>query len=453
MSTETPASTQTPVNIGTNVGISTTTHEPVPMVPATDDDGRRHDFNRLWLGQSISAFGTQVTMLALPLTAVLYLHATATQIGLLGAAREFPVLGLMLFFGVVVDRMRRRPLMIGADLGRAIAIGTVPVLAWRGYLHMSVLYLVALVVGCLAVVFSLAYQAYLPTLVGPERLLSGNSRLQTTQSLSDVAGPGLAGLLVQLVRAPFALVADALSFLVSAWSVAAIRTPEPVVEREPSAGDSGLVRRVFADIFDGLRFTVTHALLRSIAGAAAVFNVFATIMLTIFVIYAARVSHLSAGEIGLVFAGFGIGGLVAATLLDRALSRVGPGRLLLGGYVIGAAAIVSLPFVGGSAATRTIIFAAVFFIAGCAIVAANIVEMTIRQAATPNAVQGRVAAGFGFLIGALTPIAAIVAGVLGDHIGLRATLFVASAGVPLSLPWIAFSKLRRIESLDNIGPT
>jgi predicted MFS family arabinose efflux permease len=371
VSTKTPVSTQTSASIETNVDRSITTHETVPMVPASDDGGRRQDFNRL---------------------------------------------------------------------------------AWLGYLHVSVPYLVAFVVGCLAVVFSLAYQAYLPTLVGPDRLLSGSSRLQTTQSLSDVAGPGLAGLLVQLVRAPFALVADALSFLVSAWSVAAIRTPEPVVEREPAAGDGGLVRRVFADILNGLRFTVTHALLRSIGGAAAVFNVFASMMLTIFVIYAARVSHLSAGEIGLVFAGFGVGGLVAATLLDRALSHVGPGRLLLGGYVIGAAAIVSLPFVGGSATTRTIIFAAVFFIAGCAIVAANIVEMTIRQAATPNAVQGRVAAGFGFLIGALTPIAAIVAGVLGDHIGLRATLFVASAGVPLSLPWIVFSKLRRIESLDDIGP-
>lgn len=439
------------MGIETNVDKSVTTYDTVPLAHAGDDDGRRRDFNRLWLGQSISAFGTQVTTLALPLTAVLYLHATATQIGLLGAAREFPVLGLMLFFGVVVDRMRRRPLMIGADLGRAVAIGAVPVLAWLGYLHISVLYLVALVVGCLAVVFGLAYQAYLPTLVGPDRLLSSNSRLQTTQSLSEVAGPGLAGLLVQLVRAPFALLADALSFLVSAWSVAVIRTPEPAVQHEPAADDGSVVRRVFADILDGLRFTVTHTLLRSIAGAAAVFNIFASMMLTIFVIYAARVSHMSAGEIGLVFAGFGVGGLVAAALLDRALSRVGPGRLLLGGYVIGAAAIVSLSFVGGSATTRTIIFAAVFFIAGCAIVAANIVEMTIRQAATPNAVQGRVAAGFGFLIGALTPIAAIVAGVLGDHIGLRATLFVASAGVPLSLPWIVFSKLRRVESLDNLG--
>jgi MFS family permease len=441
------------VSIESNVDISVTKHETTALTRAGDDDRRRRDFNRLWLGQSISAFGTQVTTLALPLTAVLYLHATATQIGLLGAARELPVLGLMLFFGVVVDRMRRRPLMIGADLGRAVAIGTVPILAWLGHLHMSELYLVALVVGCLAVVFSLAYQAYLPTLVGPDRLLAGNSRLQSTQSLSDVAGPGLAGLLVQLVRAPFALLADALSFLVSAWSVAVIRTPEPAVEHEPAAADGGLARRVFADILDGLRFTITHALLRSIAGAAAVFNVFASIMLTIFVVYAARVSHMSASEIGAVFAGFGVGGLVAATLLDRALSRVGPGRLLLGGYVIGAAAIVSLPFVGGSATTRTIIFAAVFFIAGCAIVAANIVEMTIRQAATPNAVQGRVAAGFGFLIGALTPIAAVVAGVLGDHIGLRATLFVASAGVPLSLPWIMFSKLRRIESLDHLGPS
>jgi len=414
--------------------------------------GRRQrvsDFNRLWIGQSISAFGSQVTSLALPLTAVLYLDATATQVGLLATTREAAYVGLMLFLGVVVDRHRRRPAMIAADLGRAALTLAVPLLAWAGALSMPYLYVAAFLLGSLAVVFSLAYRAYLPSLLGADELLAGNSRLQATESLSDVAGPGLAGLLIQLVRAPYALVADAFSFLVSAGSVASVRATEPAVTTGP-ATDGGFVRRVFADIGAGLAFTFRQPVLRMLAAASAIFNVFATIMLTIFVVYAVRVAHLSPSEIGLVFAGFGVGGVAAAASLSRTM-RMGVGRLLGIGYVVGAGVIVALPFVGGAPVTRTAWLCALFFVAGCAIVSANIVEMTMRQAATPGHLQGRIAAGFGFLIGALTPVAAAVAGVLGDQIGPRATLIVAAAGIPASLPWILFSRVRRVRSVDELA--
>jgi MFS family permease len=406
------------------------------------------DFRTLWVGQGISAFGSQVTTLALPLTAIA-LGATAVQIGILTSVREIAVVALMLFFGVLVDRVRRRPLMIAADLGRAAGITLVPVLAWLGYLTIPMLYGAAFVLGSLAVIFSLAYRAYLPTLLPADQLLSGNSKLQATESLSDVAGPGLAGILVQVLGAPTALLADAVSFIVSAIAVGAIRTPERSVVR-PSTPTGGRVRAVFGEIGDGIRFTRKHPILRPLAGADAIFNFFAQIMLTIFVVYAVRSRHMSAAEIGVVFAGFGIGGLCAATLLGQALARLGPGRLLLAGYATGATAIASLPVVTGSPVACTAAFFVIYFVAGCGIVALNIVEMTIRQATTPDGSQGRVAAGFGFLIGALAPIGALGAGFLGDWIGLRATLVVAAVGVPLSLLLIVLSPLGRITSLESL---
>ena len=408
------------------------------------------DFGRLWLGQSISQVGSQITALALPLTAVLYLRAAPTQVGLLAAVRELAFAGLMLFFGVVVDRHRRRTVMIISDSGRAAVTLAVPLLAWIGVLSMAYLYVAAFLLGALAVVFSLAYRAYLPTLVGRDALVVSNSRLQVTESLSDVVGPGLAGLLVQVVGAPFALITDSASFAVSAVSVLAIRAPEqPLTPRPPT--DDGIVRGVYSDIRAGLEFTFRHPVLRLLAAAAGIFNAFATIMLTIFVIYAARTAHLSAGEIGLVFAGFGVGGLIAAATLSRAM-KAGLGRVLSAGYVVCAAVIIGLPFVGGAPVIRTAGLAALFLIAGCAIVAANIVEMTIRQAATPNDLQGRVAAGFFFLSAALTPLAALAAGVLGSQIGPRATLIVAAVGIPTSLPWVMVARIRRLRTLDELTP-
>ena len=429
-------------------------------MPAADIPRRQsriNDFNRLWLGQSISAFGSQVTALALPLTAIIYLDASSIQVGLLATVRELAFVGLMLFFGVVVDRCRRRPLMIVSDLGRAVVIVAVPIIAWLGTLRMTYLYVAAFLLGALAVVFSLAYRAYLPTLVKADELLTRNSRLQATESLSDVAGPSLAGLLIQLMRAPFALVADAFSFLISALSIATIRTPETPLTAPPSADadrpePDGLGRRVFSEIWSGLTFTFRHPVLRVLAVASAIFNVFATMMLTIFVIYAIRIAHLSPGEIGLIFTGFGVGGVIAAASLSRTM-KLGVGRLLTAGYVIGAGAIAVLPFIGGSTGPQTASLATVFVIAGCAIVSANIVEMTIRQAVTPHELQGRTAAGFGFLIGALTPLAALVAGLLGDQIGPRGTLIVAAIGVPMSVPWILLARIPRIRSLDSLNQT
>src|SRR5579875_1121714 len=212
---------------------------------------RHRDFNLLWAGQGVSTVGSQVTLLALPLTAVLYLHASTIQVGLLSAAGLLPYSGPSLLFGVLADRMRRRPLMIFADMGRTVVIALIPILAWTKSLNMPVMYAVALIQGGLTVVFDVSYRSYLPGLVGKEALLAGNSRLQGTASVAQVLGPGLSGTLMELLGAPFALLVDAGSFVASRVSLLGIRTPEPAPERRPAGAQRG-VRTVLSEIRTGL---------------------------------------------------------------------------------------------------------------------------------------------------------------------------------------------------------
>ena len=411
---------------------------------------RHADFNKLWLGQGISTVGSEVTKLALPLTAVLYLHATAAQVGLMTGAGLLAYCGPSLFFGVMADRMRRRLLMIGADIGRAAFLALIPVLAWTGLLRMPVMYAVALIEGALSVIFEVSYRSYLPSLVGAEALLAGNSRLQSTASVSQVCGPALGGALVDLLQAPFALLADAGSFVCSVASLLWIRAREPAPQRRDHG--STPFRGVIAEIRSGLRFIYHQPVLRALAGSAGTFNFFSQLQLTLFVLYAAREMHMSAGSIGLVLAWFGIGGVAAAATVRRAVTWFGYGPMLLTGYTMGALAILGIPFVPGPAALSTLLFTGVYFVAGYGIVAANVAMMTLRQIATPASLQGRVNASFSFAIGALMPVSAVLAGLLGDRLGLRPTLFICAAGIPISVVWIALSPARKVRVAADLAP-
>lgn len=412
--------------------------------------GRHGDFNKLWFGQAVSSVGSQVTLLALPLTAVLYLHATAGQVGLMTAAGLLAYCGPSLLFGVMADRMRRRPLMIAADIGRTAVITVVPVLAWTGSLSMPVLYAVALVQGALTVIFEVAYRSYLPSLVSAGALLAGNSRLQSTASVAQVGGPGLSGALVDLLGAPFALLADAGSFVVSVTSLLWIRAREPVPERSHLPGAPAGVRGVISEVHGGLRFIYRHPVLRPLASSAATFNFFSQLQLTLFVLYANREMHMSAGAIGLVLAFFGVGGMTAAATVRRGLAWLGYGNMLLAGYAMGALAILGIPLVPGPAALSTVLFIGVYFVAGYGIVATNIAMTTLRQIATPGSLQGRVNASFRFAIGALMPFSAVLAGLLGERLGVRPTLFICAGGMPISVLLIGFSAARKVRTSDEV---
>jgi len=424
---------------------------PGPGRPRPPGSLRGHaDFSKLWFGQAVSSAGSQITLLALPLTAVLYLHASPGQVGLLTAAGLAAYCGPSLLFGVLADRMRRRPLMIVADAGRSVMLAVVPALAWLHALDMPVMYAVAFIEGALSVVFQVAYRSYLPGLVGPEALLEGNSKLQATQSVAQVGGPGLSGVLVGLLGAPFALLADAGSFVVSVVSLLWIRVEEPEPER--TVGRPAGARGVLSEIQAGLGFIYRSPVLRALAGSAGLFNFFSQIQLTIYLLYAARVKHMSAGEIGIIVACFGVGGVVASVTVRRGLARLGYGRTLLAGYAVAALAILGIPLVPGSPALSTELFTGVYFLAGYGIVASSIAMTTLLQVATPSALQGRVNASFWFAVSALMPFSALLAGLLGGQLGLRATLFVTAAGMPLSVVWIAFSPTRRVGAAEELAP-
>jgi MFS family permease len=407
------------------------------------------DFNKLWLGQGISSIGSQVTLLALPLTAVLYLHASILQVGLLSATGKLAYSGSGLLFGVMADRMRKRPLMIVADMGRTVVIAIIPVLAWTHSLTMPVMYAVALIQGFLTVLFDATYRSYLPGLVGKEALLAGNSRLQGTDSIAQVTGPGLSGTLMELLGAPFALLVDAGSFVVSWVSLLSIRAIEPAPQRKP-AGEQRGVRAVLSEIRTGLSFIYRNPVLRAVTGSASLFNFFSQIQITLFLVYAPRVKHISAGGVGLIFVCLGLGGIVGSVTVRRLVTRFGYGPMLLTGLTLGAVTVLCIALVPGSGAAANAIYMVVYFICGYGLVTAITGQTTLRQIATPGPLQGRVNASYRFAVNALMPFSALLAGLLGERFGLRPALFICSAGMPLSVIVVALSPARKVHSAEEV---
>ena len=402
------------------------------------------DFLRLWAGETISLFGTQVTVLALPLVAVITLRASAAQVGLLNACRYAPFVVVTLFAGVVVDRVRRRPTMIVVNLGRGALIALIPLTALLGLLRIEYLYLVAFAVGILTVFFDLAYQAYLPSIVTAEQLTGANGRLVASASAAELGGPGIGGLLVQALTAPYALLADALSFLASTSSLLRIehREPEPHGERRPPIGSS---------IRDGFRFTFSNPYLRAIAGEAATFNLFEQTILTVFVVYAIRRLHFSPGLLGLVLSLGGGGALLGALIAGRIDRRFGLGRTIVGSMVIACLTPLLIAAPTGRGAATLIALGAIFFVWGCAVAVSNVLVVTLRQTVTPSSMLGRMNASYRFFTYGAIPLGALLGGGLASVIGLRATLFAGACGLVLALFWILLSPVARLAALPA-GP-
>src|SRR6266704_178381 len=290
------------------------------------------DFLKLWAGETVSLVGSQVTTLALPLTAVILFKATSVQLGFLYAAGFAPFLFFTLFAGVWVDHHRRRPILLVTNIGRGVLLGLIPVLAVLGWLRIEYLYGITLVVGCLTVIFYLAFQAFLPILLQRDQLVEGNSKLSASQSIAEIGGPGLAGLLVQSVSAPIAIVVDALSFFVAAASLVLMRTPE---SRPASATN---VHRLLHEIGEGFRVTFSNRYLRAFAGEAATYNLFWLVILTVFIPYAVRQLHYSSGILGLLFAVGSAGALCGALLTGSIARRIGVGLT-----IVGTAAMMTFP--------------------------------------------------------------------------------------------------------------
>lgn len=401
------------------------------------------DFMKLWLGESISLFGTQVTTLALPLVAVLILNASPAQMGILNAASFLPFLLFSLPAGVLIDRKPRRPMLILTNLGRAVLLSLVPLLAFWGLLRIEHLTVIAFLVGGLTVIFHLAYQSFLPSLVKLDQLVEGNSKLTASASIAEIGGPGLAGFLIEITSAPFAILLDAFSYAVSALSLGLIRQPEPAPA--VAAGKTNLLH----EIREGLRIVFGNPYLRAIAGEAATYNVFWTVIETVYFLYVVQELGLRPGVIGLVFMLGSIGGFLGTLMADRLAQRFGVGSSILGAMVLACFAPLLIPLTGSETISTVTLLTAAAFFGGIGVTISNIHVISLRQTITPDRLLGRMNASYRMLVTGTIPVGALLGGILGEQIGLRATLWVGALGIALAWLWVLFSPVSTLRSLPK----
>jgi predicted MFS family arabinose efflux permease len=392
----------------------------------------------------VSELGSQVSLLAIPLVAVSTLHATPFQMGALAAATTVAFLVVGLPAGVWVDRRQRRRVMIVADVGRMLALGSIPVADALGLLHLAQLYIVALVSGVFTVFFDVAYQSYLPSLVGREHLVEGNAKLTGSASAAQIAGPSLAGGLVQAIGGPYAVGLDAVSFLVSAVAVGEIRTREqaPTV---PDGGHPSLRRGVG----DGLRFVFDNRMLRAITATTATANLFGGIQIAVEVIFIVQVVHASPGIIGLLFAAGGVGGVLAAFLASPIARWVGGARAtVLSSFAAVGGLLIPLATPGLGA----LLFGAGLIVSSFAAVVYNINQVSFRQQLCPDEMLGRMNASIRFVVYGVLPVGALAGGGIATVIGLRPTLWVAMSGQAIAGVWLLASPIRTMRDFPGRTP-
>lgn len=400
--------------------------------------GLGRDFTQFWIAQGASSVGSQVSELAVPLLAVAVLHASAAEVGLLGAARWVPFLLLALPLGVLVDRCRRRPVLVVADVARAGLTVVVVVAAFSGSLTLPGLVVLVVLLGAFTVAFEVSYQSYLPTVAGREHLEAANGRLQATASAAEIGGPGLGGLLIQALSAPWALLAHAVTYAVSASALLGIRAPE----RRPEPSGRGVV----ADLRDGLRFVRRDRYLVSLVGFAGIYNLFAQWILVLFTVHAVRELGLTAGYLGLVFSLGAVGAVLGAAAAPASVRRFGAGPVMVGCATAECVALAALPLVDVSWTVPVIIgvLVTVFAVNGAGTALSSVVALTLRQLRTPDDLLGRVNATMRWLSYGVIAIGAAVGGVVGEALGTRAGIALGCVGILLTVVWVSASPLRRV---------
>jgi MFS family permease len=399
------------------------------------------DFLKLWTGQTISEFGSQVSQLAIPWVALVTLNATAFEVATLGTVEFLPFVLFTLPAGVWVDRLRRRSVLIFGDLGRAVLLSSIPIAYATGTLTLAQLYVVGFLVGIHTVFFDVAYQSYLPEIVDRESLIEGNSKLNVTSSGAQLAGPGAAGGLIALATAPYAILVDAFSFVVSGGFTAWIRTraeePEQPVER----------RHLLVELWEGLRYVLRHRLLLPQAMSTGVSNFFSSVIFSIVLVYAHRKLGMSSGLIGLSFSLAAIGWMIGAAQADRFRRWLGVGGATILGASLSGPAGLLLPFAPKSFPVPFLVASAA--IMGFGAVVYNIQQVSLRQAICPPRLQGRMNASMRFLVWGTMPLGSLTGGTIATVAGLRTALFVGAIGGFSSILPIVFSPIRSLREFPG----
>lgn len=400
---------------------------------------KNRPFRDFWAGQTVSLFGDQVSLLAIPLLAALELDAGAAQMGLLTAAALAPNLLFSIHLGAWADRRpRRRELLIGADIGRALLLLTIP-LAWMfGALTLGQLYVVAFAAGSLGVVFSVAYDIVFVSLLDREQYIEGSSLLNGSRAASIVAGNSVAGLLVQTLTAPIALLLDALSYLGSAVFIGRAGAVEAAPAREGEG--EGLAA--------GGRFIARTPLIRAALLASATLNLFNTGFYALLVLYATRDLGMGAGAIGLALAIGGFGSLLGALVVRRLSGRVGLGRALVFGFVLTPAPLLLVPLAAGTQAPTVLVAVAEFF-NGMGVMVLDVGLGSLYAALVPDPLRARVSGAFLLVNYGVRPIGALAGGLLAAAVGLHATMWVTAVGALAGVLWLLPSPLPRLRELPR----
>jgi MFS family permease len=416
----------------------------VPRLWPRDGLWRHSDFLKLWSAETVSQFGTQVSQLALPLVAILVLDASAFEVAALGTVEFLPFLLFTLPAGVWVDRLRRRPILIAGDFGRAALLATIPAAYLLDVLTLGQLYVVGFLVGTLTVFFDVSYQSYLPSLVEREQIIDGNSKLEISRSAAQLGGPGLGGLLVQALTAPYAVLADAISYLGSGIFILAIRKDETAPER---ATKDGAGSSLWAELKEGLRFVLGNPNLRAQAGCTATSNFFFTFGFSIIVVYFVRTLGLSPGVIGLVLSLSAVGSMVGALTARRISDRFGIGPTTIATTLLQGPAFLLIALAPKSSPYPFLVSGGL--VLGFVIVVYNIVQVSYRQAICPPRLQGRMNSVMRFMVWGTIPIGSLAGGAAAGIVGLQNTIVIGAVGGSLSFLWILLSPQRHLREMPE----
>jgi predicted MFS family arabinose efflux permease len=414
-------------------------------VDSSERLAKNADFMKLWMGQAISEFGSSLG--ALPLFAILVLHASPAQMGILSAFQSAPTMLLSLFIGVWADRLRRRPLLLFADLGRAALFAALPLAGYLGVLRIETAYLVALLAGTLTVLFNIAYPSYLPALLQAVDLMEGNRRLGMSESLAEVAGTPLGYAVVQKIGAAPALLCDAFSFLCSAFALSTIRHQEPPPE---SASEH---RIPFAEIKAGMEEILRPPYLRPLTTATLAWSFCGAFFYALYSLYGLRTLGIPPAALGVVIGLGGVGSFIGAALSALASKRLGLGRMVCGTLLIASCLSLLVPLAHGSPARSCALLGIAQVFGDMALTIYMIALNGIRQTLLPDRLRGRANAGNQFMTGIAFSLGSLTAGFLGQRIGLRAALLASVIGMILASIALSLSPARRLRSLEDFTAT
>jgi Transmembrane secretion effector len=404
---------------------------------------READFLRLWSAQGISALGSRITRTALPILAVMTIGASVEQIAILSALALAPGVIVGLAMGGRVDRRAKRPMLIAADLFRATLLLTVPAAAWLGSLSMGQIYAVAALTCAATTLFQIADKAYLPALIGRNRLVDGNAKLEATEAIAEITGPGLGGLLVQAITAPVAIAFDAISFLVSALLLGAIRRVEV-----PAAADiDGHRPNLIHDLRVGLRACVLHPSVRPVFLVEAVSAFLNGTFATLYTVYALKTLDLTPATLGLVISVGGIGALFGALLAARCSRLLGLGRALIVCMAGSRLAALLIPMARGPNWLAVSCLVGHQLVGDAMIMAYYVLAVSLRQTVLPPDTLGRANATFHVAAGVLVPIGALLAGSLATATDLRTALWISALGGLANPVILQLSAVRRLKAM------